>query len=134
MLSSQHQPLSIIVLVNKPTGDKQLYLDYRRVNSQLAKDMYPLPRLDELVEKAAGQERCASLKLKEAYYHIQLNEASRDLTFSDVCSLYRFRRLSFAPAIFSRKMQDILAPHIREGWVRNHSDGVILILRHLIQC
>ncbi len=42
--------LSPIVLVNKPNGSKRLCLDYRGVNKHLACDIYPLPRLDELVE------------------------------------------------------------------------------------
>ncbi len=46
--------LSPIVLVNKPDGSKRLYLDYRQVNKHLATDIYPLPRLEELVDQAAG--------------------------------------------------------------------------------
>lgn len=51
-------------------------------------------------------------------------------TFSDGVSLYRFRRLPFglscAPAIFSRKMAEILTPLLREGWVKNYLDDIIL--------
>lgn len=53
--------LTPIALVNKPDGDKKIFLEYRRVNSQLV-DVYPLPRLDELGEKAAGQEYYTSLE------------------------------------------------------------------------
>ncbi len=46
--------LSPIILVNKPDGSKRMCLDYRHVNKHLATDVYPLPRLEELVEQAAG--------------------------------------------------------------------------------
>ncbi len=41
--------LSPIVLVNKPGGSKRMCLDYHHVNKHLATDIYPLPRLEELV-------------------------------------------------------------------------------------
>ncbi len=46
--------LSPIVLVNKPDGSKRMCLDYRGVNKHLAADIYPLPRLEELVKLASG--------------------------------------------------------------------------------
>ncbi len=48
--------LSPIVLVNKPDGSKIMCLDYRQVNKHLATDIYPLPRLEELVDQAAVAE------------------------------------------------------------------------------
>ncbi len=42
--------LSPIVLVNKPDGSKRMCLDYCHVNKHLATDIYPLPRLEELVD------------------------------------------------------------------------------------
>ena len=34
--------LSPITLVNKPDGTKRMYQDYRKVNTHLARDNYPL--------------------------------------------------------------------------------------------
>ena len=123
--------LSPIVLVNKPDGSKRMCLDFRRVNEHLSDDIYPLPRLDDLVNLASGHQYYATLDLKDAYFQIVLDNESRDLTtFSDGISLYRFRRLPFglscAPAIFSRKMAEILAELTKEGWVRNYLDDIIL--------
>ncbi len=42
--------LSPIVLVNKPDGSKRMCLDYHHVNKHLTTDIYPLPRLEELVD------------------------------------------------------------------------------------
>ncbi len=76
--------LSPIVLVNKPDGIKRICLDYRHVNKHLATDVYPLPRLEELVEKAAGHPYYVTLDMREAYFKIMFDEESRDLTtFSD---------------------------------------------------
>ncbi len=48
--------LSPIILVNKPDGSKRMCLDYRHVSKHLAANIYPLPRLEELVELAAGHQ------------------------------------------------------------------------------
>ena len=123
--------MSPIVLVNKPDGSKRMCLDFRRVNSHLAADVYPLPRLDELISSVAGHRYYATLDLKEAYFQITLDQQSRDLTtFSDGASLFRFVRLPFglscAPAIFSRKMTELLTPLAKCGWVRNYLDDLVV--------
>lgn len=123
--------LSPIVLVRKSDGSTRMCLDYRAVNTHLAADIYPLPRLEELVEMAAGHQYYATLDLKEAYYQVTLHEDSRDITtFSDGISLHRFRKLPFglscSPAIFSRQISQILSPLIKQGWVKNYLDDVIL--------
>lgn len=41
--------LSPIVLVSKPSGEKRMCLDYRKVSTHLAVDIHPLPKLEELV-------------------------------------------------------------------------------------
>ncbi len=81
--------LSPIVLVNKPDGSKRMCLDYRHVNKHLATDVYPLPRLEELVDQAAGHPYYVTLDMQEAYFQIMLDEESRYLTtFSDGVTLH----------------------------------------------
>ncbi len=122
--------LSPIVLVSKPAGSKRLCLDYRGVNKHLATDIYPLPRLEELVTVALCNKFYATLGLKEPHFQMYLEESSRDdTTFSDGVSLYRYKRLPFglncSSAIFSRQMAQILAPLIKLGWLKNYLDDII---------
>ncbi len=89
-------------------------------NTGLAVDIYPLPRLEELVELASGNKFYGTLDLKDAYFQVMLEESSRDITtFSDGVSLYRLKRLPFglscSPAIFSRQMAQLLFPLTRQG-------------------
>lgn len=124
--------LSPIVLVSKPDGSKRMCLDYRQVNSKLQADIQPLPRLDELVERSAGFQYYATLDMKDAYWQVVLDEASRDLTtFSDGLSLYRFKRLPFglscSPAVFTRQMSNVLAPLARKRWINAYLDDIIVV-------
>ena len=48
-------------------------LDYQHVNIHLSTDIYPIPRLDELVEQAAGQKYYVTLDMREAYFQILLD-------------------------------------------------------------
>ncbi len=123
--------LSPTVLVNKPSGDKQMCLDYRKVNKQLTTNIHHLPNLEELVEHVAGNQSYATLDLKDAYYQVLLDEASRDLTtFSEGINLYRFKRLPFglscSASIFVWQLQGALGPLLRQGWVKSYLDDIIL--------
>ncbi len=98
--------LSPIVLFNKPDGRKRLCLNYRQVNKYLATDIYPLPRLEDLMDQAVGHKYYLTLDMREAYFQLLLDEENRDLT--------TFRKFPFglncSPAIFSRRMASLLAP------------------------
>ena len=123
--------LSPVVLVSKNnTTTKRFCVDFRRVNSQLRVDLGVLPRLDELIEAAAGHRYYVTIDLKEAYYQVVLDEVSRDITtFSDGCNLYRFKRLPYglssSAAVFSRALAEVLAPLARENWIRSYLDDII---------
>ncbi len=123
--------LSSIVLVTKASGDKRMCLEYRKVNKQLTTDIHPLPNLEELVELVAGSKYYATLDLKDAYYQVFLDDASRDLTaFSKGINLYRFKRLPFglscSASIFVLQLQGALAPLLRKEWVKSYLDDRIL--------
>ncbi len=92
-------------------------LDYRKVNKQLTTDIHPLPNLEELVEHVAGNQYYATLDLKDAYYQMLLDEASRDLTtFSEGIKRLPFG-LSCSASIFVRQLQGALAPLLRQEGV-----------------
>lgn len=123
--------LAPIVLVNKPNGSKRLCIDFRGVNTHIKHNIHPLPRLDALVEEVAGKEYYCTLDMKDAYYQVVLDKESRDITtFSDGLNLYRFKRLPFglsvSPAIFTKVMQEVLGPLMKDGWVKNYLDDVII--------
>lgn len=68
------------------------------MNKHLAINVYPLPRLEELVDKASRHPYHVTLNMREANLQITLDEESRDLiTFSDEVTLYSFRRYTCRP-------------------------------------
>ncbi len=103
----------------------------RGINTHLATDIYTTPQLEESVEDAPGNKYHATFDLEKAYSLVELEVTSRDLTtFSDGVSLYRFKRLPFGlscnPAIFSRQIAQVLPNLIKQGWVKNYLDDIVI--------
>ncbi|KAK3883664.1 hypothetical protein Pcinc_012043 [Petrolisthes cinctipes] len=129
--------LSPIVLVNKPNGSKRLCLDFRRGNEHLSEDIYPLPRLDDLVNTAAGHQFYATLDLKDAYYQIVLDQESPSTRSS---TGHRARGLCSSTVNFSGQTIKLpfSAPSAGSGWksdiyAKRTRDKRAAALKHIAQ-
>ena len=104
------------MLVGKPDGSVWFCVDYRRVNAVSKFDAYPMPRIDELVDRLGMATYYTTLDCTKGYWQIPLSPAAREKTaFSNPLGLYQFKVLPFglfgAPATFQRLMDRVLRPH-----------------------
>ncbi len=103
-----------IVPVVKPDGSIRICGDFKvTVNKVAKRDMYPLPRVEELFASLAEGETFTKLDLSHAYQQILLSEESKQyVTINTFRGLYRYNRLPFgvsaAPSIFQRTMENLL--------------------------
>jgi hypothetical protein len=67
-------------LVPKGKADYRLVVDYRKVNSKIKFDCYPLPTIDEAFEEFAGAKVFSVSDLNSAYFQIPLSVRSRRVT------------------------------------------------------
>lgn len=107
--------LSPVVLVRKKDGGIRFCIDFRNLNKITLADTYPMPRLDETIDKLAGTHWFTALDAKSAYWTVEVNESDRQKTaFSDGCRLYQFKRMPFglatAPSTFQRAINAVLHP------------------------
>ena len=105
---------SPIVPVVKRDGSIRICGDFKITVNQVAnRDIYPLPRSEDLFNKLAGGQAFSKLDLSHAYQQIVLSEESRKLvTINTPLGLFQYNRLPFgvsaAPAIFQRTMETLL--------------------------
>ncbi len=108
-----------MVLVKKKDQSLSFCVDYSRLNSVTKRDVYPLPRIDDILEALAGARYFTTLDLMSGYWQVSLDPAAREKTaFVTHSGLSEFNVLPFglcnAPATFQRLMQIVLAGLTRD--------------------
>ena len=103
-----------IVPVMKKDGSVRICGDYKLTVNQVATtNIYPLPKIEDLLATLAGGKKFSKLDLANAYLQIPLQENSKKLVAINTHKgLFRYNRLPFgvlaAPSIFQRTMEVLL--------------------------
>ncbi|MGH0117755.1 UNVERIFIED_CONTAM: hypothetical protein FKN15_039051 [Acipenser sinensis] len=113
---SQSEWCSPVVMVPKKDGTTRFCVDFRRVNAISKFDAYPMPRVDELLDRLGKARYLSTLDLTKGYWQIPLESSSREKTaFATPDGLFHFQTMPFglhgAPATFQRLMDRVLSPH-----------------------
>lgn len=103
---------SPIVPVPKPNGDVRMCVDYRQLNAVTQQDIYPLPRIDQLLEDVSKAHYVTTLDLTQGYSQFPVLEEHQCKTaFVTPTGKWEFSRMPFglkgAPAAFQRKMDTL---------------------------
>ena len=102
-----------ILMVKKKDGSYRMVVDYRLLNLQTVRDCYPLPTVQDSLDKLHGCTYFTMLDLSQSYHQLPLKPAHRHKTaFTTQHGLYEFRCVSFglrnAPSAFSRFMASVV--------------------------
>ena len=103
-----------VIFVAKKSGDLRMCVDYRALNQVTVKDKYPLPRIDDLLDRLRGASVFSSLDSQSGYHQVRIADGDVPKTaFRTHKGLFEFRVLSFgltnAPAVFQREMNKVFA-------------------------
>ena len=140
---------SPVVLISKKDGTVRFCIDYRKLNLLTAKDVYPLPRMDDSLAALSGGKFFSTMDLISGYHQIPMDPQSKEKTaFITGGGLYQYRCMPFgltnSPATFQRFMDAVLAGYkwkflfvymddicVFSSDFNNHLDDLKLVLERL---
>ena len=98
----------------------RMCIDYRRLNQATRKDHFPLPFMDQMLERLSGQAYYCFLDGYSGYNQITVNPEDDEKTaFTCPFGIFAYRRMPFglcnAPATFQRCMQAIFSDLIEKS-------------------
>ncbi|UYV62854.1 hypothetical protein LAZ67_2002159, partial [Cordylochernes scorpioides] len=102
-----------VILVKKRDGKYRFCVDYRKLNEVTVKDVYPIPRIDDVMDSLQGSKYFSAIDLKSGYWQVEIEERDKEKTaFTTAHGLYEFNVMPFglcnAPATFERNMENML--------------------------
>lgn len=114
---SKSPAASPILFVRKKTGDLRLCVDYRGLNAITTKNRYPLPLIDDLLDRVQGCTIFSVIDLKNAFNLIRIREGDEWKTaFRTPLGLYEYLVMPFglsnAPSTFQALIQDTLRDYL----------------------
>ena len=126
---------SPVVMVRKD-GSHRFCVDYRLLNAVTKPDLYPLPRIDDLLDQLGKSHYFSTLDLASGYWQIQVHPNSIEKTaFITPQGLFEFRVMPFglmnAPSVFQRLMSRVLMglnPESGPDFVAVYIDDVLSLL------
>lgn len=91
----------------------RLVIDYRRLNDRIVEDKYPLPNINDILDKLGRAQYFTTLDLASGYHQVEMHPNDIEKTaFSTERGHYEFLRMPFglknAPSTFQRLMDHIL--------------------------
>ena len=94
-----------ILFVRKKAGELCMFVDFRNLNKQMRLDMFPIPRIHDLLDKLGEARIFSAIDLSSAYHQVRIKEGQeRKTAFLIPMGLFEYvvmpLGLTNAPATF----------------------------------
>ena len=104
---------SPIIVLTKEDGSARICVDLRKVNDVSKSDSYPLPRIDDLIDKIGSAKYLSKFDARKGYFQVKLTDRAKLATaFATPFGLFQFKRMCYGvkggPATFQRLMNNLL--------------------------
>jgi len=113
---------SPIVLITKKNGEPRLCVDYRMLNKKIVRDRFPLPLIEDLLDRLQSAVVFSILELRNGFFHVPIEEESIKYTsFIVPDRQFEFLNVPFglsnSPAVFQRHIRAVFRQLITDGAV-----------------
>ncbi|EGG16201.1 hypothetical protein DFA_09229 [Cavenderia fasciculata] len=121
---------SAVLFVRKKDGTLRMCVDFRALNKQTVADRFPLPRIDQLIEKIAKAKIFSKIDLKDGFNQIRIkDEHTHKTAFSTPSGHYEYTVIPFglrnAPSAFVRAINAAFAD-ILDTFVIIYIDDILI--------
>jgi hypothetical protein len=83
-----------VVMVQKKNGNMRMCIDFTELNKACPKDAYPLPRIDFIIDQAAGCEMLSLLDCFSGYHQVWMRREYEAKTgFTTTFGIFCFVRM-----------------------------------------
>jgi len=129
--STSPQALPFFFIAKKDSKALRPCQDYRYLNESTIKNAYPLPSINDLLQKLHGAKTFTKLDIQWGYNNVQIKEGDEwKGAFITKRGLYEptvmFFRMCNSPATFQSMMNDYFTDMIAQGWVLIYIDNILI--------
>lgn len=122
--------------IKKEDGSLHAIQDYQKLNEGTIKSKYPLPLINELIDKVKGAKYITKLDVQWGYYNIRLREGDEwKAAFRTNLGLFEptvmFFGLCNAPATFQAFVNEIFKELIHQDVIVIYLDNILIFSREL---
>ncbi|KAL0894189.1 hypothetical protein ABMA27_014214 [Loxostege sticticalis] len=128
---SESEFSSPILLVKKKDGSDRMCVDFRALNANTVKDRYPLPLIEDHIDRLGKAKYFTSLDMATGFHQIPMdNDSIRYTGFVTPEGHFEYLKMPYglanAPVIYQRIISDTLRPFIETGKALVYIDDVLI--------
>lgn len=123
---------SPILLVKKKDGSDRMCVDFRKLNEITVKDRFPLPRIDDHLDRLGHSRFFTSLDMATGFHQIPLQEDAIPKTgFVTPEGHYEYVKMPYglanAPVVYQKIISNTLRSFIESGEILVYIDDILIL-------
>ncbi|GFY03604.1 hypothetical protein TNCV_3092301 [Trichonephila clavipes] len=121
-----------VLAVHKKDGSPRVCVDFRKLNRVLVKDHYPLPPIEDILDKLQNTRIFGTTYLLNVFFHVPVNKQRRPYTsFATQNGQFLFLKMPFGlskcPSTFQRFINTVFRDLVVQGIVLPYMDDIVIL-------